>query len=594
MPVLRITDQGFLLDEQPWRIVSGALHYFRVHPDQWADRLRKARLLGLNAIDTYVPWNLHERRPGEFRLDGPLDLPRFLDLAAAEGLHVLLRPGPYICAEWEGGGLPSWLLRDPQIVLRSNDPRYLAALDGYFAALLPGLERHFAPHGPVIALQVENEFGALGAQVEPGVYEGYLDHVAKRLAEHAPDLPLFTSDQADDAMLAVGGLPGVLRTVNFDLDVAASVAALRRHQSDGPLMATEFWIGWFDHWGGPHHVRSAESAAAALDELLAAGASVNMYMFHGGTNFGFANGANDRHRYTPTITSYDYDSPLDEAGDPTPKYAAFREVIARHVPAAAAIAQAEGIPGPAPKLAVAGIELTESAGLLASAAVLAEEQLAPRPLSMEELGQDFGFVLYRTVLEAPEPGILRLGRYGDRAQVFLDGQPLGALERERREHALALTDPRPGAVLELLVENQGRVNYGVRLADRKGLLEPVTLAGRELAGWSCRPLTLDSLAELEFAADGEPLGPAFHRGVFEIDDPADTYLHVDGWTKGNAWVNGFHLGRYWSRGPQRSLYVPGPVLRPGANEIVLLELDAAAAARTVELRDRPDLGPVES
>ena len=595
MSVLRITDRGFLLDGEPWRIVSGALHYFRVHPEQWADRLRKARLMGLNTIDTYVPWNLHERRPGEFRLDGALDLPRFLDLAAAEGLFVLLRPGPYICAEWEGGGLPSWLLRDPDISLRSNDPSFLAALDGYFAALLPKLERHYAPTGPILALQVENEFGAYGAgAADSGEFEGYLEHIAGRLGEYAPGVPLFTSDQAEDAMLAVGGLPGVLRTVNFDVGAAAALAALRRHQPAGPLLSAEFWIGWFDHWGGPHHLRPAEDAAAELELLLAADASVNFYMFHGGTNFGFTNGANDKHRYTPTVTSYDYDSPLDEAGDPTPKYAAFREVISRHVPAAAAMAAAEPIPAPSRKIAVSGIELTESAGLLACAGLLAEERLSARPLSMEELGQDFGFTLYRTVLDAPEPSMLRLSRFGDRAQVFLDGQPIGTVERERREHAVALADPRPGAVLELLVENQGRVNYGTRLADRKGLLGPVTLAGRELTGWSCRPLTLDSLAALEFGPEGEWLGPAFHRGVFELDETGDSFLYPDGWTKGNAWINGFHLGRYWSRGPQRSLYVPGPVLRPGANEIVLLELDAAAALRTVELRDRPDLGPVDA
>ncbi len=595
MPVLRIHDRGFRLDGEPWRIVSGSLHYFRVHPDQWADRLRKARLLGLNTIDTYVPWNLHERRPGEFRLDGALDLPRFLDLAAAEGLYVLLRPGPYICAEWEGGGLPSWLLRDPDISLRSNDPRFLAALEGYFATLLPKLERHYAPHGPILALQVENEFGAYAVELaDTSGFEGYTDHIAELLEQYAPEALLFTSDQAGAAMLAAGGAGSVLKTVNFDVNALGSLATLDGVQPGGPQLAAEYWIGWFDHWGGPHHVRPAEDAAAELDKLLAAGASVNFYMFHGGTNFGFTNGANDKHRYTPTVTSYDYDSPLDEAGDPTPKYAAFREVLAKYLTAAQAPGLAEPIPAPARKIAVPGIELSGSVGLLGAAGLLAEEQFSASPLSMEELGQDFGFVLYRTSLDAPEPGMLRLSRYGDRAQVFLDGQPVGVLERERREHAVALTDPRPGAVLEILVENQGRVNYGLKLADRKGLLGPVTLAGRELAGWSSRPLSLDSLDALEFGADDVPLGPAFHRGVFELDDVADSFLAVDGWTKGNAWINGFHLGRYWSRGPQRTLYVPGPVLRPGTNEIVLLELDAAAALRTVELRDRPDLGPVDS
>ncbi|MFE3764837.1 glycoside hydrolase family 35 protein [Streptomyces sp. NPDC059104] len=583
MPRLEIAADGFRLDDRPFRIVSGALHYFRVHPEQWADRLHKARLLGLNTVETYVPWNLHARRRGEFRLDGGLDLPRFLRLAAAEGLHVLLRPGPYICAEWEGGGLPSWLLAEEGIVLRSRDPRFLRAVDEYLGALMPPLLPWLGSRGgPVLAVQLENEYGAYGDD------PGYLADLAALLRRHGVDVPLFTCDQPSD--LARGGLEGVLRTANFGSGAESGLARLREHQPSGPLMCSEFWIGWFDRWGGTHAVRDADDAAAELDRLLAAGASVNVYMFHGGTNFGFTNGANDKGTYRPTVTSYDYDALLDEAGDPTPKYTAFREVIAKHAPV-----PDEPVPTAAPKLGHGPVALTECAPLLAQADLLAGAVEAARPLTMEELGQDFGFVLYETRLPDRGPVVLRAEDVRDRAQVFVDGQPVGVLEREAREHALAFAVPRPGARLTVLVENQGRVNYGPGVHDRKGLLGRTVVGGREPALWSSRALPLDDLTGLSFTAydpKSPPVGPAFHRGHFDVDRPADTFLALEGWTKGNVWVNGFALGRYWSRGAQATLYVPAPVLRAGRNEITVLELHASTT-RTVALRDHPDLGPTE-
>ncbi|MEV8099526.1 beta-galactosidase [Kitasatospora sp. NPDC085879] len=430
MSVLQIEGDDFTLDGEPFRIISGGLHYFRVHPQQWADRLRKARQMGLNTVETYVPWNLHQPRPDVFRLDAGLDLPAFLDLAAAENLHVLLRPGPYICAEWEGGGLPSWLLAEPDIRLRSQDPVYLAAVETYFQQLLPPLLDRLATRGgPVLAVQVENEFGAYSDDT------AHLAHLADLLRSLGVDVPLFTCDQPAD--LARGSLPGVLATANFGSRARQGLAALRAHQPSGPLMCTEFWIGWFDRWGGHHVVR-------------------------------------------------------------------------------------------------------------------------------------------------------------DRAQVFVDGQPIGVLERENHERAIVFTAPAAGSVLRVLVENQGRVNYGQGMHDRKGLLGPVRLNGAELTGWANRPLPLTDLSGLAFApAEGPAVGPVFHRGTFDIEEPADTFVHLPGWSKGNVWINGFHLGRHWSRGPQRSLYVPGPVLRPGPNEITVLELHTTSLDRTVELRKQPDLGPTE-
>jgi beta-galactosidase len=588
-PALTTSSDGFLLHGEPFRIISGAMHYFRIHPDLWADRLRKARLMGLNTVETYVPWNLHQPDPDSpLVLDGLLDLPRYLSLARAEGLHVLLRPGPYICAEWDGGGLPSWLTTDPDIRLRTSDPRFTDALDRYLDILLPPLLPHMAANGgPVIAVQVENEYGAYGDDT------AYLKHVHNALRSRGVEELLFTCDQTGSAHhLAAGSLPGVLSTGTFGGRIEESLRKLREHQPEGPLMCSEFWIGWFDHWGEEHHVRDGANAAADLDLLLAAGASVNIYMFHGGTNFGFTNGANHDQCYAPIVTSYDYDAALTESGDPGPKYHAFREVIARHAPV-----PDEPAPAPSPKLSGITVELDRRAPLLPWAtAHSASAGRTEDPLTMEELGQRSGYVLYRSAFPEPGDGLLHFaGGVGDRAQVFVDGAPVGVLERERHDETLPLRVPRAGATLEVLVENMGGVNYGPRIGAPKGLLGPVTFNGTALQGWDIHRLPLTDLSTVPFAPAGETAHvtvPAFHLGTFDVDTPADTFLSLPGWTKGQAWVNGFHLGRYWNRGPQRTLYVPAPVLRPGANELVLLELNATTAA-LAHFTDTPDLGPVK-
>ncbi|WP_416982241.1 glycoside hydrolase family 35 protein [Streptomyces sp. T028] len=582
MPALTTTSDGFLLHGEPFRILSGALHYFRIHPDHWPDRLRKARLMGLNTVETYIPWNLHEPTPGILDLDGILDLPRFLRLAQQEGLHVLLRPGPFICAEWDGGGLPFWLTSDPDIRVRTSDPRFTDAFDSYLDLLLPALLPHMAASGgPVIAVQVENEYGAYGDDT------AYLKHVESSLRSRGIEELLFTCDQTDGDHLAHGTLPGVLATGTFGSRVDTSLARLREHQPEGPLMCSEFWIGWFDHWGGPHHGRDAADAAADLDRLLAAGASVNIYMFHGGTNFGFTNGANHHHAYAPTITSYDYDAPLTESGDPGPKYHAFREVIARH-----AGVPDEPVPSPSPKLPLTTVELTHRLPLFQR---LGHDGVhSADPVTADELGRRAGHVLYRTTVPTSGTGLLHFeGGVGDRAQVFLDGAPVGVLERERYDETLPLHVPRPGAVLDVLVENMGRVNYGPRIGVPKGLLGPVTFNGEALHGWDCHPLPVDDVPPaVAFAPATTPTSaePAFHKGTFEVAEPADTFLSLPGWTKGQAWINGFNLGRYWNRGPQHTLYVPAPVLRPGTNDLVLLELHGTTTPRA-HLMDTPDLGP---
>jgi beta-galactosidase len=599
-----IGDRDFLLDGKPFRVLSGALHYFRVHPGQWADRIRKARQMGLNTIETYVAWNAHAPSPGEFRLDGGLDLGHFLDLVAAEGMLAIVRPGPYICAEWANGGLPVWLTSRVAAGIRRNDPEYLAEIADYLARLAPVLvPRQAERGGPVILVQVENEYGAYGSDKD------YLRALTKLLRGIGITVPLTTVDQPVGDMLGNGSLPELHATGSFGSHVTERLAALRRQQPTGPLMCAEFWDGWFDDWGGHHHVTSAAEAAGHLDELLRAGASVNIYMFHGGTNYGLTSGANDKGTYAPITTSYDYDAPLDEAGQPTAKYWAFRDVLAWYgeVPD-----DRPEPPGPAPAFAVPAGQVLPLWAVLDRLGTWHDTE---EPLSADELGQTQGLTLYQAAIDAPDPAVLAVGEVRDRAQVFLNRQPVGVLSRDHHDRALPLPHGARG-VLELLVEDQGRVDYGPRIGERKGLIGPVTVNGRPAAGWRMLPIPLTDITavadalralpadaaprpeHLVYAEDPEPeehpvtAGPAFIRAGFDLEAPADLFLGTAGLGKGIAWLNGFCLGRYWSRGPQRTLYAPEPVTRKDGNELIFLELGATASG-VVEFVSGPDLGHTE-
>jgi beta-galactosidase len=577
-----IGEREFLLDGEPFRILSGAIHYFRVHPDLWADRIRKARLMGLNTIETYVPWNEHSPTPGVFHTDGGLDLGRFLDLVADEGMQAIVRPGPYICAEWDNGGLPAWLFTDPTIGVRSSEPGYLAAVDTFMDRLLPiVVERQITHGGPVILFQIENEYGAYGSDK---VYLQHLVDVAKRAGV---EVPLFTCDQPFGTMIEDGSLPGLHKTATFGSRADERLGFLRERQPAGPLMCAEFWNGWFDNWGTHHHTTDAAASAAELDALLSAGASVNIYMFHGGTNFGFTNGANDKGIYEPTITSYDYDAPLAEDGFPTDKYFAFRDVIAKHFPVP------DEVPAPRPCPPMEAVDVTQSVPLLDVAWRGGSAQVVSGAVPpAETTGQYRGFFLYGKTLESG--GVLSFAEVRDRAQFFLDGFPLGTLSRELGERTIVI--PR-GGLLQVLLEDQGRVNYGARIGEAKGLMSPALLDGKEVQGWSIRPVDLTALDDLrggarELQGSGGVPGPSISFASFPAGGPGDRYLRLDGWTKGNAFINGFNLGRYWSRGPQRTLYVPGPLIRPGVNELAILELHGSSTRR-VEFVGAPDLGPSE-
>lgn len=472
MTSFSIGERDFLLDGRPFRVLSGAIHYFRVHPDSWADRIRKARLMGLNTIETYVPWNLHSPEPGVWTESAGLDLTRFLRTIADEGMYAIVRPGPYICAEFENGGLPAWLFSDPEVGVRRHEPRFLEAVGHY----LENVTRTIAAlqvesDGPVILVQVENEYGAYGDD------DAYLDEITAMIRAGGITVPLTTVDQPQPAMLANGNRPGLHMTASFGSRSLERMMTLRAQQPTGPLMSSEYWDGWFDSWGTYHHTTSASESAADLDDLLSTGASVNLYMFHGGTNFGLTSGANDRGVYLPITTSYDYDAPLDEAGNPTEKYWAYREVLGRYTELPREVPPA---PNPAP---TATITLTPRATFLEAITVLPGSPSSRVP-TFAEIAHDAAFLVHEALLNTVEPSVLSIGEARDRIHVIVDGTTVGILARDTRQ--TAMTIPAVHSSLVLVVENQGRVNYGPRIGEDKGVIGGVRLDGAEVEGWFTR------------------------------------------------------------------------------------------------------------
>ncbi|WP_339246093.1 beta-galactosidase family protein [Paenibacillus sp. FSL F4-0243] len=592
MSLLTWNDGQYLLDGQPYRIVSGAIHYFRVVPEYWKDRLLKLKACGFNAVETYIAWNMHEPKEGEFVFDGMADVVSFIELAGELGLHVIVRPSPFICAEWEFGGLPAWLLAYSELQLRCCDPLYLSKVDRYYDELIPRLVPLLSTHGgPILAVQVENEYGSYGND------SSYLRYMRNGLLSRGVDVLLFTSDGPTDEMLLGGTLEDVHATVNFGSCAEESFRKYREYRSEEPLMVMEYWNGWFDHWMEDHHVRDAEDVAGVLDDILTHGSSLNMYMFHGGTNFGFYNGANHIVAYEPTTTSYDYDAPLTEWGDTTTKFEAVRSVLGKH-----GFAPTCPLPEPIPKISYGKVALMERAELFTASNLekLSEPVNSVCVQPMEKLGQSYGFILYSTYVQGPRSRQkLYIEGVRDRAQVFLDGQVLGVIERWNPQ-PLELSIPAGGAQLDILVENMGRINYGPLIRDPKGILDGVRIDNQLQYNWTIRTLPLEpgTLASLEYKEQtvekqeaAAPSGlPGFYRGCFEAEEIGDTFLRFDGWNKGVAWINGFNLGRYWNAGPQRALYIPGPLLRKGRNELVLLELHGCAETCEIELVNCPDLG----
>ncbi|WP_250623338.1 glycoside hydrolase family 35 protein [Pinirhizobacter soli] len=559
---LAIEQGHFMLDGKPFRVISGEMHYTRVPREYWRDRLKMAKAMGLNTITTYVFWNAHEATPGHYDFSGQNDVAEFIREAQQEGLYVILRPGPYVCAEWEMGGFPSWLLKDPNITIRSTDPKFMQPVQRWLHRLgqeVAPLQR--ARGGNIIAVQVENEYGSFGTD------STYLTQIRQAITDSGLDASLlYTSDSADHP----GSLPGLAKVINFGVGHAREqFARLKTWQPDGPFMAGEYWVGWFDHWGAPHHVADAKVVADELAWMLSQGYSVTFYMFHGGTSFGWMNGANwDDDSYQPDVTSYDYDSPLDESGRVTPKYLALREVIAKatggHLPPVP--------PTPATQ-AISNIKLGESASLW---------DALPTPVTshelktMEALDQAYGDILYRKRIDTAAAGQLHIDGLQDYAQVYVNGKRIGTLDRRLKQDTLPIKLAK-GDTLDVLVQNDGRINFGEHVrTERKGILGSVSVQGQALSDWQIYSLPFTNNDALKFTSAACTHAPCFYRGNFDApvsgSASADTFLDTKGLGKGMVWLNGRPLGRTWSIGPQRTLYVPGAWLKPKGNELVVLDL----------------------
>ncbi|MET9824988.1 glycoside hydrolase family 35 protein [Streptomyces sp. NPDC006349] len=579
-------DGALLRNGRPHRLLAGSLHYFRVHPGHWADRLRRLAALGLNTVDTYVPWNFHERTEGDIRFDGPRDLAGFVRLAQEEGLDVVVRPGPYICAEWDNGGLPAWLTGTPGMRLRASHGPFLQAVDRWFDELIPRIaDLQAGRGGPVVAVQIENEYGSYGDD------HAYVRHVRDALVARGVRELLYTADGPTPLMQDGGALPGELAAATFGSRPAQAAELLRSRRPGEPFFCAEFWNGWFDHWGEKHHVRPATGAAETVGDILDEGGSVSLYMAHGGTNFGLWAGANhDGDRIQPTVTSYDSDAPIAENGALTPKFFALREKLT----ALDGAGTPRPLPADPPLLTSRELPVARHASLLGALRATARPVHAPLPLSFEELSLASGLVLYEaTPLLPPGHHELTVTGLHDRAQVFVDDAPVAVLDRE----SASFTVPGTGARvrLALLVENQGRINYGPLLGQGKGILGGVRVERRLVHGWTMRPLPLDRWTSRDVAraaaaapSDGRA---GFATAVLSVTEPADAWVALPGFGKGFLWVNDTLLGRYWEIGPQTTLYLPGPLLRPGDNTLTVLELERLGDR--VTLHDRPELGPPE-
>lgn len=574
----------FLLDGRPFVVKAGELHYPRIPEAYWRHRLRMVKSLGMNAVCVYVFWNYHEERPGEFNFKGQRDVARFCRMAAEEGLYVILRPGPYACAEWEMGGLPWWLLKKKDIEVRTSDPYFLERTEIYLKALGRELaDLQISRGGNIIMVQVENEYGAYA---EDKVYMSRIRDMVREAG--FTDVPLFQCDWS--STFQRNGLDDLLWTLNFGTgaDIDAQFAPLRKVRPESPLMCSEFWSGWFDHWGRRHETRDAKQMVAGLRDMLDRGISFSLYMVHGGTTFGHWGGANAP-TYSAMCSSYDYDAPISEAGWATPKYHELREMLMQYLDSGQV---APPVPEPIPVISVPAFALTEVAPLFDN---------LPRPVHsdsvkpMEQFDQGWGTILYRMQLPAVAEGtVLLIDDVHDWAQVYAGGKLLGRLDRRRGENTLRLPQLPAGTQLDILVEAMGRVNFDRTIHDRKGITNAVCLLTdgnrQELTGWDVYsfPPEADFAADKDFHPGAAQEAPAYYRATFSLDRVGDTFLDLRSWGKGMVWVNGHALGRFWRIGPQQTLYLPGCWLKKGKNEIVILDLLGPKKAEVAGL-ERPIL-----
>ena len=572
-----VGDKTFLLNGEPFVVKAAEIHYPRIPKDYWEHRIKQCKALGMNTICLYVFWNFHEQKEGEYNFSGQADVAAFCKLAQKHGLYIIVRPGPYVCAEWEMGGLPWWLLKKQDINLRGNDPYFIERTQLFMnrvAAELKDLQ--ITKGGNIIMFQVENEYGAYGTNKE---YVATIRDIVKEAGLN--EVPLFQCDWSSN--FENNALDDLLWTINFGTgaNIDKQFERLLELRPNTPLMCSEFWSGWFDHWGAGHETRSAEALVKGMKEMLDRNISFSLYMTHGGTSFGHWGGANFPN-FSPTCTSYDYDAPIGESGNITPKYHQVRELLKNFLPAGESLPE---IPDSIPTLSIPAFELTEIAPLFDN---LPEATLSEEIKPMEFFDQGWGSILYRTTLEASdERQTLIITEAHDWTQVFIDGERIAALSRMKGESTVILPPVKAGARLDILVEAMGRMNFGKGIYDWKGITEKVELRSlseiKILKNWEVYSIPVD----YEFAANknytttpNTEKQPAYYRATFTLDKTGDTFFNLSNWSKGMVWVNGHALGRFWEIGPQQTLYMPGCWLKKGKNEIIILDMASPSKPET--------------
>ena len=578
-----VKDGNFVYDSQPIQILSGEMHYLRIPHQYWKHRFEMLKAMGLNTVTTYVFWNAHEVEPGKWDFEGDRNLAEFVRMAGEEGMHVILRPGPYACAEWEFGGYPWWLQKVDGLVLRSDNEQFLKYTEAYINRLYEEIgDLQITNGGPIIMVQAENEFGSYVMQ-RPDVpmedHRRYNGKIKDQLVSAGFNIPFFTSDGT--WLFDGGSIEGALPTANGENNIESLKKAVNEyHDGKGPYMVAEFYPGWLAHWNEPHPNIEATTIARQTEEYLKNGVSFNYYMAHGGTNFGFNSGANydKNHDIQPDLTSYDYDAPISEAGWRTPKFDSIRNVIAKYVDY-----EIPNVPDALPIIEIPSIKLTRITDVFGYLSRQKPVQNT-KPLSFEDLNQGSGYVLYSRKFNQPISGTLDVSGLRDFAVVYIDGEKIGELNRYDKNYTLDVNIPF-NSTLEILVENMGRINYGVEIVNnKKGIISPVTINDISIEGnWEMFPLPMNECPVLDnfpkktvltnTPANAKKLQdkPIIYQGTFTLDNVGDTFLKMDDWGKGIVFINGINLGRYWNVGPQQTLYLPGVWLKEGVNEIVIFE-----------------------